>query len=163
MFAEQNGISRKIESIAKFRALLVAGDIDVVEFHNVTNSTGVRMDFTKGAAKNKITACSTAYKIFKSSNHSDYIEIIRILKEVYKGEVDSFANQLLSGVAGFHKQYKGQYKRALLISQLEKVSPVEIIRDANLYRSEGVQKYANQILRIYNKNTRSSRLESKAS
>jgi len=161
MFAEQNGLARQVKNTSKFKALYAAGDIDIVEFHTVTNGTGIRMDFTEGSAKNKISACTTAYKIFKSLGAAEYVDILMMLKEAYNGDADCFSNQILLGMADFHRTYKGEYKRPLLISQLEKVSPKEIIREASLYRNEGLRRYCNQILRIYNKNTRSSRLEPK--
>lgn len=158
MFAEQTGIARQVDSLAKLKALYVGKDIDVMEFRDVTETTGIRMDFTKGSANNKIVACATAYKIFNSTPQSDYLEILRIIKETWDGVPESFMKQILIGISEFHQKYKGQYKRALLIKQLSRVSPIAIIRDADLYKNEKMHRYCNQIVRIYNKNTRTSRL-----
>ena len=162
MFSEQNGIQRFVESIYKLRALYTAGDIDVIEFHRATNSTGVRMDFTKGVGVNKICAVSTAYKLFRTSNVSDYIEILKIIKETYPNDINAFSRQIITAIGEFHKLYKGEYSRTALISRLQKnVDPVQIIRDVKMYANEGSSRYANIILQYYNKNTSKNRLERK--
>ena len=157
MFAEQNGVSRIVQTEAKLRALYKAGDVDVVDFYDVTKSLGVKMDFTKGPGINKIQAVATAFKIYKKSL-PDYLETVGILKEAYPSRTDTYANQLLIGISDFHAKYKEKYKRALLVSQLQRTTPMAIIAESKLYIKEGRERYSNRILHVYNYNTRSSRL-----
>ena len=158
MFSAQTGLSRKVETIDKLKALYIAKDIDVIEFYDVTQLTGIRMDFSRGKADNKIVACSTAYKIFKKAGSTEYIEIMGIIKEAWDGQAESFDNRILLGVAGFYTKYKGQFKRDALVRQLKRVSPVTIMRDADVYKTEGMNRYTNQVLRVYNKKLRGARI-----
>jgi len=161
LFSQQNGISRTVESIAKFKALYASGDIDIREFHDLTNKSGVRMDFTKGGAENKIVACSKAYKIYKSVLASDYIDILSIVKNAWGGVKESFSTEILGGIYIFYKTYKGEFDRKLLISQLGKVSPLVIVREGKAYSGGGDERFARQMYIVYNKQLRTHRLADK--
>jgi len=159
LFAEQNGISRGVESIAKFKARYVARDIDVIGMIELTNKSGLYINFSKSKVPNKITAISKAYKIFKSVSAADYIEILSILKESWEGSKESLTMEILGGIYLFHIKYKGKYNRELLINQLSKVSPLVIKREGKAYSGGGDLRFATQIFNIYNKNLSKRRLK----
>ena len=159
LFAEQNGVSRNVESIGKFKARYVAGDVDVIEMIELTNKSGLYINFSKGKVPNRITSVSKAYKIFKSVSASDYIEILSIVKESWGGSIESLTNEILGGIYLFHIKYKGKYNRELLINQLSRVSPLVIKREGKAYSVGGDLRFATQIFNIYNKNLSKRRLK----
>lgn len=160
LFASQNGISTLPESNAKLKALFVAGDIDVVELHALVASMGIKMDFSKGGASNKIVAVKAAYNIYKKTSPSEFIEILTIIKEAWGGEQASYRAEILNGVSLFYSTYKGQIDIQRAISQFSKVSPNVIIREGKAFSENGAKKYARQLVEIYNKKLQKCRLQS---
>lgn len=161
LFAEQNGISRAVESIAKFKALYAAGDVDVVEMVRLVERSGFYMDFSKSKKINRITAVAKTYKVFKAVSSSDFIEILSLIKESWEGIPESLNTEIIGGMYLFYKTYKGEYKRKTLVTQLSKVSPAIIIREGKAFSNGGDARFARQILNIYNKNLRTNRLDDK--
>ena len=161
LFAEQNGISRAVESIAKFKALYAAGNVDVVEMVRLVERSGFYMDFSKSKTINRITAVAKTYKVFKAVSSSDFIEILSLIKESWEGIPESLNTEIIGGMYLFYKTYKGEYKRKTLVTQLSKVSPAIIIREGKAFSNGGDARFARQILNIYNKNLRTNRLDDK--
>ena len=159
LFAEQNGVSRHPNSNVRFKALYVAGDIDVTEMIDLTNKAGLYIDFSSSKVPNRVTSISKAYKIFKSVSASDYVEILTILKESWSGSIESLTTEMLGGIYLFHIEYKGKYNRELLIKQLSRVSPLVIKREGKAYNVGGDSRFAIQIFNIYNKNLSKRRLK----
>lgn len=158
LFSEQNGISTSVESNARMKALLVAGDAEITDFYNSVKNCGIRMDFTKGAAKNKIVACNTVFKIFKKTSPNDFAAIMKIINDSWSGEAESFRKEIIEGISIFYMEYKDVVDRNRLIAVLSKVSPIVVIREGNIYKEGGSKRYAQQILNIYNKGMRSGKL-----
>jgi hypothetical protein len=158
LFSQQNGISRNVETIAKLKALYVAGDVDVVNMVRLTAMSGLYINFTKGRAFNKIVAVSKAFQIYKNTNEQEYIHILSLIKDAWLGMPESLSTEVLGGTYIFDKVYKGRYSDRIFASQLYKTNPLEIIRDGKLSPLSGDSKYARQILISYNKGLRTNRL-----
>lgn len=158
LFAEQTGISRKVKANAKFKALCVAGNEEIIRWKNVTEHMGVKMDFSEGKARYKIVACTKAYRIWNNTTEREYREILEIIIKAWNGEAESFNTEILGGVYEFYKQYKGQFKKEILSKQLSKVSPMYIIREGKLSSIGADKRFAKQIAYAYNKNLRSNRI-----
>lgn len=150
LFAQQNGLSRAVPSNAKLKAMYLAGDPEVVDFHDCTNRV-VKMDFSGGMAYNKILACSKAFKIYKDVGRIEYINILNIIKNAWGGESDSLRQEILGGVHLFYKEFKGKINVPTLIKKLSRVSPLTIIRDGRLLSTGRDDRYKQQIQNIYNK------------
>lgn len=161
LFAKQNGISKAVQSIAKFKALYTSGDVDICDFHKLTNSSGIRMDFTTGTAENKISACSKAYNIYKKLLPSDYFTVLNMIKDTWNGIKESLTTEILGGVFVFYKTYKTEFSYKTFVSQLSKISPLVIVRDGKVFTTGGDERYAKQILIAYNKKLRVSKLQEK--
>lgn len=159
LFAEQTGISRKVDINTKFKALYVANDLGIVEMYELTKKTGLYFDFSKSKATNRIIALSKLNKIFKSVSASEYIEILSIIKETWNGMAESLDTEILGGIYLFCTTYKGKYTHELLVKQLSKISPVVIKREGNAYMGGGDSRYAKQIFNIYNKNLSKKRIK----
>lgn len=125
MFADQNGISRQVQTMDRLKAKYLAGDRNVKEFHDATNVIGVLMNFSSSPAVNKIAACSTAYKIYRKLSLGDYFDCLTILKEANSGDSSAFNSCMLKSVGNFIDKYSGKYDFDVLLCQLEKVSPLQ--------------------------------------
>lgn len=162
LFSEQNGLSRSVSSIAKYKALYAAGDQDVVNLVTHTAMAGFFINFTNGKAKNKIICVSKAFKVFKSCTPIEYIDVLKIIKDAWDGIPESLSTEILGGMSIFWNTYKGRFNRSQLIKQLRKVNPVVIIRDGKAFGANmpGDSKYAAQILNVYNRKLRGNKLPS---
>jgi hypothetical protein len=161
LFSEQNGISRVVDSVSKFKALYVAGDIEIVDFKELTESLGVKMNFTKGKGYNKIIACTKAFKLFKYLPREDYMNLIYACKSSWDGIPESFCSEILGGMYIFFKNYSNELNVKTLISQLTRISPTAIIREGKLSTQRGDERFAKQILYVYNKNLKTNKLKDK--
>lgn len=158
LFAEQNGLSRTVESNARMKALFVAGDVEIIELHTLVTSLGIKLDFTKGNASNKIVAAKSAYDIFKKSTPSEFVQILKIIKESWGGEADSFRREILNGVAVFYLTNKSDINIKRAVTKFSKVSPIVIIREGKAYSDGGNKRFARQLVNIYNKKLSNGRL-----
>lgn len=158
LFSEQNGIYRPVETNAKMKALFTAGDVEIIELHALVMSLGIRMDFTKGNANNKIVAVKSAYDIFKKSTPSEFIQILTIIKESWGGEAESYRAEILHGVSILYLSCKNEFDVNRAIKQFSKVSPLSIIREGKAYSDGGNKRFARQLLNVYNKKLSTGKL-----
>lgn len=162
LFSQQNGISKNVEAIEKLKALYAAKDADVMKLVQLTDLSGLYIDFSKGQSHNKIVAVSKAFSILKSAGEKDYVEILSLIKSTWGGVSDSLTAQILGGVHMFHKAYKGVYDRRTFIQKLYQVTPAAIVRDGRLLPINGDSKYAQPILQAYNRKLTVRRLDNSA-
>lgn len=161
LFAAQNGISRSVESIEKFKALYAAGDAEICEMVRLIELAGLKMDFNKGKADNRVVAVVKAHKIFMEIPSDKFLEIFSLIKETWNGISESLNSEIIGGVYHFIQTYPDEYNRKLFIKQLGKVSPTVIIREGNVFNEGADRRYAVQILNYYNKGIRRGKLENK--
>ena len=139
LFSQQNGISKNVEAIEKLKALYAAKDADVMKLVQLTDLSGLYIDFSKGQSPNKIVAVSKAFSILKSAGEKDYVEILSLIKSTWGGVSDSLTAQILGGV-----------------------TPAAIVRDGRLLPINGDSKYAQPILQAYNRKLTVRRLDNSA-
>lgn len=151
LFAEQNGISSPVRTSDKMRALHTAGDVDICELCGTMEWLGITFNFTKNKGLNKTVAYGTVLKIFTNVPREDFIQIMKIIKESWQGDADSFSKEILMGVYHFYTTYKGVYCRAKAVNKFGKVSPIKIIRDGKMYTHGGNKRFASQLVAIYNR------------
>lgn len=159
LFIKQNGLSRAVGVNAKFRALFNNGDKDIVGMVLACEKIGIRIDFTRNKAPNKIIALSSLFKVYNSADPETFLQVLEILKTAWGGEAEGFCSELLTGLWLFHQAYEGEYDRRRLVKKLGQVSPVQIVRDGKLSAAPGSMKYARQILSIYNNGASIRRLQ----
>lgn len=159
LFVRQNGTVSQVMTTDKLRVRYNYGDTLVVNFVRLTEMNGVIIDWNSSHGNNKVTAIGTLFKVFRDfGDPYEYSAFLKILKETWNGEPDSFRNEILKGLHLFMKTYRGQYKQNILIRKLKSVSPKTIVREAKISTAPGARKYAIQILNAYNKNASSNRL-----
>lgn len=159
LFAEQNGLSAAVHANSRFKARLIAGDPDIIQFQRLTQAAGVRMDFTQGACENKIICCAEAYKAYNALTPSDYVDMLTVICEAWDGEKASFRQEIIGGMAILYKSYAGEFKRETLVKQLSKTSPLRIIRDGANSHESGKRKYTERIIAAYNKGLSRNKIE----
>lgn len=158
LFVSQNGCSRLVESIAKFRSLYAAGDVEVTEMVNLTAKSGFYVDFKKSAADKHVVAVTKLHMIFKKLSPAEYVDMLSILMSAWGGVKESVTTEMLGGMYLFYRTYKGRFYRPRLIETLSKSSPIVLVREGKAYMTGGDARFARQILTVYNKNTTSRRL-----
>lgn len=161
LFAEQNGISRIVESNQKLNSLYVAKDKDVVEFKKTIEDCGLICDFKKGSSYARLICYSTAYSIFQKHGKEQLKKVLDIIVEAWQGEPASVTKEIVTGIDVFTRVYADEYDKKKLVKKLQAVSPLTITRDGKASSYGGAKRFAAQILNYYNKGATSKRLENK--
>ena len=163
LFAEQNGISRTVESAQKLLSLYIAKDIDVVDFKETVESTGIKCNFRKmGTGENwRIVCYKSLFDIYLKYGKQHLIDLLKLATEIWGGESSSLRKEILIGLNIFITTYKGEYNRKSLVTKLQKVSPITIYRDGKAVLTGGNKRFARIILNVYNRNASTNRLEDK--
>jgi hypothetical protein len=150
LFAQQNGISRYVDSTSKFRALFNANDPDVLHFHRITNSAGVLMDFTRSSHDRKLICYKEAWNAWHTLGNSLYIDMLKLVLHIWGGDRDSLQAPIIGGMSKFIKAHHDKYDRQILFDALSGESPMEIINDGAKSPESSKHKYMRQILKRYN-------------
>ncbi|WP_312280764.1 DUF6551 family protein [Oscillibacter sp.] len=159
LFLLQNGTQSAIETQDKLRVMYNYGDPEVTEFVHSTEGNQIRIDWTKGNAKNKVVAVTSMFDAWrKIGDPLQYSEYCKVLREAWGGEPDSFRREIINGLCLFMVAYRGKYRINTLVRKLGDVSPQKIIRDGLVSTSSGYRKYAVQILNAYNRKNSTNRL-----
>ena len=162
LFVAQNGKSAAVSTNAKLKALYNFGDEDVKGMVDSAMLAGVRVDFTRGQATNKVTAVSTLIKVYMrmKDNREQYIDMLSTLRESWQGIPDSFCREMLIAMEKFYQTYSGRFKRKELVKSLSKISPSQIVREGKSIGAAAMTAsvYARIILRAYNTNRTTHRL-----
>lgn len=158
LFVAQNGESAVVPVLAKLRALYNFGDSDVTGMVGAAQCAGVRVDFTKGQATNKVTAVGTLLKIYMRNPRDQYIDMLSMIRNAWQGIPDSFVREILTGVELFYNKYYGDFNTKDLSKSLSKVAPVQIVREGKSIGTAAAN-YARVILRYYNTGRTKHRLE----
>ena len=165
LFIEQTGASANVKAAEKLRVRYNFGDQDVIGMVNDAACAGVRVDFTAKQAMNKLTAYSTIMKLylhFKQENARDrYIDMLSVLRSAWNSSKESFESEILKGMAKFYDVYYGSFKSKDLATSLSHIAPIQIVREGKALVSGSATdiSYARIILRTYNTNRRTNRLE----
>ena len=154
LFAIQTGISTYLTAGERLRANLVAENPDACFFVGITSGVGVEFAYDGIRAPWKIYCIGTAYELYKQYGHGHYVEMLRIIGEAWKGNVDSYLAGVLRGVTRFISVYEGEYNRERLVYQLSRAHPKTITQLAQKDTGSSANRHMKQILRIYNGSSR---------
>ena len=139
----------------RLRANLVAENPDALYFVGITSNAGVEFAYDGIRAPWKIYCIETAYELYKQYGCERYVEMLRIINEAWKGNVDSYLAGVIRGVARFISVYEGEYSRERLIARLSTVHPKTITKNARKDTGNTADRHMKQILEIYNGSSRS--------
>jgi len=79
----------------------VAENPDALYFVGITSNAGVEFAYDGIRAPWKIYCIETAYELYKQYGCERYVEMLRIINEAWKGNVDSYLAGVIRGVARF--------------------------------------------------------------
>ena len=152
LFVEQNGESAAVSVNAKMKALYNFGDPDITGMVSAAAAAGVRVDFTKGQATNKITAISTLLKMFLRMPRDQFIQLLAVLREAWSGSPDGFVREILIGMEKFYGCYYAKFNPKDLIKCLGRIDPSVIVRQGKAIGASSLAStaYARIILQTYN-------------
>ena len=91
-----------------------------------------------------------AYELYKQYGCERYVEMLHIINEAWKGNVDSYLAGVIRGVARFISVYEGEYSRERLVQQLARTHPKTITQLDQKDTGSSANRHMRQILRIYN-------------
>ena len=158
LFALQTGISTCLTAGERLRANLVARNPDAIHFVRATVDTGVEFAYDGIRASWKIYCIETAYELYKQYGRERYIEMLNIINEAWRGNVDAYLAGVIRGVARFISVYEGEYSRERLVQQLARTHPKTITQLAQKDTGSSANRHMRQILRIYNGASRETSL-----
>lgn len=150
LFAIQTGNATCLTAGERLRANLVAENPDALYFVGITSNAGVEFAYDGIRAPWKIYCIETAYELYKQYGCECYVEMLRIINEAWKGNVDAYLAGVIRGVARFISVYEGEYSRERLVQQLARTHPKTITQLAQKDTGSSANRHMRQILRIYN-------------
>lgn len=111
LFALQTGISTCLTAGERLRANLVARNPDAIHFVRATVDTGVEFAYDGIRAAWKIYCIETAYELYKQYGRERYIEMLNIINEAWRGNVDAYLAGVIRGDPGcgpLHLRIRGR-------------------------------------------------------
>jgi len=147
-----NGLSKQVHLGSRLRAEYLAGEPKAIAFYDVSNASGLEMDFTKNVSRGKIVCIVEAYKAWEALGDKLYGDMLNIIVRAWNKQPESLHREIIGGMASFLKKHSSAYDSERLVKCLSKVSPIHIVREGNLLAVSGTAKYAEQIVKLYNKN-----------
>lgn len=150
LFAIQTGNATCLTAGERLRANLVAENPDALYFVGITSNAGVEFAYDGIRASWKIYCIETAYELYKQYGCERYVEMLHIINEAWKGNVDSYLAGVIRGVARFISVYEGEYSRERLVQQLARTHPKTITQLAQKDTGSSANRHMRQILRLYN-------------
>jgi len=150
LFSMQTGLSRFVDSTSRFRALFEANNPAVLQFHAITNSAGVLMDFTRGNQDRKLVCFKEAWSAWHNLGNSLYTDMLKLILHIWGGDKDSLQAPIIAGMSRFIKAYHDKYDRQILFDALSGESPLKIIKDGAKIPETSKHKYMRLILKRYN-------------
>ena len=150
LFAIQTGNATCLTAGERLRANLVAENPDALYFVGITSNAGAEFSYDGIRAPWKIYCIETVYELYKQYGCERYVEMLHIINEAWKGNVDSYLAGVIRGVARFISVYEGEYSRERLVQQLARTHPKTITQLAQKDTGSSANRHMRQILRIYN-------------
>ena len=126
LFAIQTGNATCLTAGERLRANLVAENPDALYFVGITSNAGVEFAYDGNRAPWKIYCIETAYELYKQYGCERYVEMLHIINEAWKGNIDAYLAGVIRGVARFISVYEGEYSRERLVQQLARTHPKTI-------------------------------------
>lgn len=151
LFAKQTGVSSKPTPAVTLNAYVMAKDKHAVAFKRAAQRGGLIIEKCSTLGDYRLRCINTAIKIFDKVGTDLFVDGVKIILEAWNGMPLSLRADMLEGVFGFIDIYRGKYSRSLLISQLKKHEPSDILNGGKLDLTQsGKNRFIHQIFKIYN-------------
>lgn len=162
LFCAQNENKSPVQATDIIRVKAAYGDASCIGFMRATEKAGIDIAWNHQKSRDTITAVSTAYQSYlRFKDPEKYTIMLRVMKDAWPGMQGALDARLIRGMTEFFCAYDN-IDCIRLSKKLAMTRPMEIIRDAQIDRSNGPRKYAVIILQLYNKGARDNlRLDNK--
>ncbi len=151
IFANQLKYTKSLSPYEIFMANIEAGNDQELIIKDLVNSYGLELSPTKQVGA--ICAIATLESIFSKHGFHVLDRTLRIVCSTWEGDVNSFAANMLNGVARLVVTYGDKLRDDIFKEKLGAVSVREITRTAK-DRRVGSLGYAETMLILYNKKTK---------
>lgn len=152
LFANQTGIASKPSPAVTLNAYVMSRDKRAVAFKRAAQKGGVIIEKCTKFGDYRLGCINTALKIFDRIGSASFTDGLKIILEAWDGVSISLRADMLEGVLGFIDLYRDKYVRSLLVEQLKKRTPQEILNNGKLDLTlTGRKRFIHQIYEIYNK------------
>lgn len=122
-----------------------------VAFKRAAQKGGVIIEKCTKFGDYRLGCINTALKIFDRIGSASFTDGLKIILEAWDGVSISLRADMLEGVLGFIDLYRDKYVRSLLVEQLKKHTPQEILNSGKLDLTlTGRKRFIHQIYEIYN-------------
>lgn len=158
-FVDQNKLRKSITTNDRLKALYNMGNLDVVAMKTDAESCGVIVDFKKGKSQYRCVATAALFKAYKALNREQFKAMLKMILDLWEGDTDSLSADIICGFYQFYKKYYGKFTEKDFKKSFEKISVTSIIRDGKDYGGSREVKYSSLILKQYNKNRTTRKLE----
>lgn len=154
---------RKVLSVRDaWKARLFSNESKATEIAKMCERYELKIPIANGeSGKGWVSAVSALERAFDDMDKTQFDQFLYILTCAWKGEKTSLTAPIINGLSRFVKVYYGEYNRANLIHRLAKTDPSLIVRAGKASAATGQNKYAREILNVYNKGTTTGRLPDK--
>ena len=160
-FVKQNGLAKDPTTLQKLRTCFNSRRPDVKEMVTGAELAGFKVSFTKTRNGRNIPAVAALFKSYQKLGYKRYLDMLSAIAESWQYDPDSTSQQILSGMTEFYSRFWGQFRHEDLVARLKKVSPLAIMRQGKADKGRG-NGYCREILRIYNRNRSTRRLDDMA-
>ena len=163
LFVRQEGYSRPVGNYDKIRAEYNSGSSDVVDMAECCKVCGLSIDFNTNRyeARFKVNALVTAYNVYKSIGHDNFINALTVLRNSFYGDPEALQDNFLKGIGYLFKHHADKIHVNDMINSLQK-QPVGYYKQlANTLEGSAAVRYAKSFVSQYNKHRRSNRIEIK--
>jgi hypothetical protein len=159
LFAGQYDGSTRVDITYQTKALYEAGDETITKLKSLVESTGLKVSFSKAKQDNMIIAISKLKKMYRELSNEDFIRVLTLIKDTWKGISTSLDTEILGGMLLYYQTYKNEIVDKTFIKNLTQFDPVLIKRTGKAdYSAKGDLKYAKAIWDAYNTNLSKNRL-----
>lgn len=154
---------RKVVSVAEqWKSRVNRGEEHATDMKTILNQHGLFIPSKmKRGGNGVVTALTALESTYNELGAKLFEESIDIIASAWGGDKDSLSAPILRGMAKFVKTYYGEYNKASLIRRLHNFGAQKIIFAGKASNETGVNKYAREILAVYNKQTTTGRLTDK--
>ena len=151
LFANQTGIASKPSPAVTLNAYVMSRNKRAVAFKRAAQKGGVIIEKCTKFGDYRLGCINTALKIFDRIGSASFTDGLKIILEAWDGVSISLRADMLEGVLGFIDLYRDKYVRSLLVEQLKKHTPQEILNSGKLDLTlTGRKRFIHQIYEIYN-------------
>ena len=156
------GLRKVLGVRQEWKARLFSNESKATEIRKVCERYELKIPTANGeSGKGWVSAVGALERAYDDMDKTQFDQFLYILTCAWHGEKSSLTAPIISGLSRFVKIYYGEYNRANLIHRLGKTDPSLIVRAGKASAAQGNNKYAREILNVYNKSTTTGRLPDK--